>query len=111
MGKQLQRRFRDRPLTPQEVAKDQQIRAKVKQEFPPAPSSTGRSASHYKVALLESDEGFCAWVPELPGCCSQGATDTEALHNIEIAIRDYLAVAQKQHGEFNVREVEVIVAG
>jgi hypothetical protein len=28
----------------------------------------------YKVALHQSEEGFSVWVPGLPGCCSQGAT-------------------------------------
>jgi predicted RNase H-like HicB family nuclease len=31
-------------------------------------------------------------VPGLPGCWSQGATETEALENIRVAIREYLAV-------------------
>lgn len=46
----------------------------------------------YKVALLKSEEGFSVWVPSLPGCCSQGETEEEALTNIEIAIREYLEV-------------------
>ena len=45
----------------------------------------------YKVALQHSDEGFSVSVPGLPGCWSQGDTEKEALENIEVAIRDYLA--------------------
>lgn len=63
----------------------------------------------YKVALLESDEGFAVWVPGLPGCCSQGATETEALENISDAIREYLEVVEGQVGDAEIREVEVAV--
>lgn len=61
----------------------------------------------YKVALIESDEGFSVSVPGLPGCCSQGATEEEALGNIADAIREYLEVrAELLEGAY-VREVEV----
>ena len=33
----------------------------------------------YKVALHRSEEGYSVSVPGLPGCCSQGATEEEAL--------------------------------
>lgn len=46
----------------------------------------------YKIALKESEEGFSVSIPEIPGCWSQSATETEALENIKDAIRDYLAV-------------------
>jgi len=49
----------------------------------------------YKVALRKSDEGYSVSVPGLPGCWSQGATETEALENIEDAIREYLAVVSE----------------
>jgi predicted RNase H-like HicB family nuclease len=48
----------------------------------------------YKVALYPSEEGFSVSVPGLPGCWSQGATEDEALQNIEDAIREYLEVAR-----------------
>jgi hypothetical protein len=35
MAKKLQRKFRDRHLTPDEVAADQELRRKIEQEFPP----------------------------------------------------------------------------
>ncbi len=50
----------------------------------------------YKVALHKSEEGFSIWVPELPGCVSQGATEEEARSNIADAIREYLDVAREQ---------------
>lgn len=46
----------------------------------------------YKGLLEESVEGFAVSVPALPGCCSQGATEQEALENIADAIREYLEV-------------------
>ncbi|MEX2315526.1 MAG: type II toxin-antitoxin system HicB family antitoxin [Pirellulales bacterium] len=44
-----------------------------------------------KVVLEPSDEGgFTVYVPSLPGCISEGDTDTEALANIREAIELYL---------------------
>ncbi|MGH8802298.1 MAG: type II toxin-antitoxin system HicB family antitoxin [Casimicrobiaceae bacterium] len=61
----------------------------------------------YKVVLHESEEGFAASVPGLPGCWSQGVTESEALDNIRRAIEEYLAAVDDQiHGE-QVRVVEV----
>lgn len=45
----------------------------------------------YKIALQQSEEGYSASVPGLPGCWSQGATEQEALENIQDAIHEYLA--------------------
>ncbi len=44
----------------------------------------------YKVKLEQTEEGVAVWCPGLPGCCSQGATEEEALENIRDAIRTYL---------------------
>jgi predicted RNase H-like HicB family nuclease len=49
----------------------------------------------YRVVLKKSSEGYAVWVPALPGCASQGVSETEALENIRDAIREYLAVAAK----------------
>jgi predicted RNase H-like HicB family nuclease len=46
----------------------------------------------YRIALRASEEGYSLSVPGLPGCWSQGSTETEALENIRVAIREYLAV-------------------
>ncbi len=46
---------------------------------------------------------------QLPGCCSQGATEDEALSNICEAIIEYLEVVEEQVGEAQIREVEVAV--
>ena len=63
----------------------------------------------YKVVLEESEEGFAASVPGLPGCHSQGASEHEALENIRDAIREYLEVAAELADNATVREVEVEV--
>lgn len=41
----------------------------------------------YKVALRQTEEGFSVQCPGLPGCWSQGATESEALENIQSAIQ------------------------
>jgi len=38
----------------------------------------------------EADGGFSAWVPDLPGCASQGDTHDEALANVREAIACHL---------------------
>jgi predicted RNase H-like HicB family nuclease len=38
----------------------------------------------------ETDGGYSVWVPDLPGCASQGETLEEALENIKEAIELYL---------------------
>lgn len=62
----------------------------------------------YKVSLYQTEEGYAVTVPGLPGCCSQGSTEGEALENIADAIREYLAVADELAGEAETREVEVM---
>jgi predicted RNase H-like HicB family nuclease len=49
----------------------------------------------YKVALHRSEEGYSVRVPGLPGCCSQGDSEAEALENVAVAIREYLEVASE----------------
>ena len=61
----------------------------------------------YKIALQKSDEGFSVSVPGLPGCWSQGATEAEALENIQDAIHEYLATRDELLRGAVVREVEV----
>ena len=61
----------------------------------------------YKVVLKESEEGFAAWVPGLPGCVSQGETEAEALENIRSAIEEYLSVRDRLSEGGLVRTVEV----
>ena len=61
----------------------------------------------YKIALRESEEGFAVSVPGLPGCWSQGATEQEALQNIQDAIKEYLATIDDLLEGATVREIDV----
>jgi predicted RNase H-like HicB family nuclease len=61
----------------------------------------------YKIALQHSEEGYSASVPGLPGCWSQGATEEEAMLNIQHAIREYLEARDELLKGTVVREVEV----
>ena len=51
----------------------------------------------YTVVVEQSDEGegFAVSVPGLPGCHSQGQTETEALTNITDSIREYFEVVEE----------------
>jgi predicted RNase H-like HicB family nuclease len=64
---------------------------------------------NYKVVIQESSEGFSVSCPGLPGCWSQGATEAEALENIQDAIREYLAAIDDLVIGQDVREVRVSI--
>ena len=61
----------------------------------------------YQVKLTKSEEGVAVSCPGLPGCWSQGATEEEALENIQDAIADYLSVVDELVQESETRYVEV----
>lgn len=61
----------------------------------------------YKIALVRSEEGYSVSVPGLPGCWSQGATESEALANVRDAIHEYLAARDDLLLGAEVRELEV----
>ena len=61
----------------------------------------------HRVALEESEEGFSVWVPALPGCASQGATEEEALANIADAVREYMEVAVENAAGMVIHEIEI----
>ena len=63
----------------------------------------------YKVVLNESDEGFSVHCPGLPGCWSQGDTETEAIENIKESITDYLAAVYESVKDADMREIDVAV--
>ena len=70
-----------------------------------------KKIARYPVALHESEEGFCVWIPGLPGCVSQGDTEEEALENIADALRDYLEVTFDNLAQSGVkaRAIEIAV--
>jgi len=61
----------------------------------------------YKIALQKSDEGYSVSVPGLPGCRSQGATEEEALADIQVAIKEYLEARDEVLRDAVIREIEV----
>jgi predicted RNase H-like HicB family nuclease len=61
----------------------------------------------YRVNLKKTDVGYSVWVPGLPGCWSQGKTETEALENITDAIRAYLQTAEELSKGTISRTVEI----
>jgi predicted RNase H-like HicB family nuclease len=66
--------------------------------------------ANYRVVLRQSEEGFSVSCPGLPGCWSQGATEEEALANIQVAIREYAEAAEELSRDEESRIVEVAVA-
>jgi len=63
----------------------------------------------YKVVIKQTDEGYSAYCPGLPGCWSQGDSESEAIENIKDAIQEYLAAVSESIDESDVREVDVAV--
>lgn len=62
----------------------------------------------YPVALRKTDEGYSVSCPGLPGCCSQGATEEEALENIRSDIEEYLAAEMEMaFSDPEIRRVEI----
>jgi hypothetical protein len=52
------------------------------------PTSISCPKMTYKVALYKTEEGYAVSCPGLPGCWSEGPTETEALANISDAITE-----------------------
>jgi len=52
---------------------------------------------HIEVKPLPPDEGggFLAWVPDLPGCASDGATRSDAIENATQAIDEWIEEARR----------------
>jgi predicted RNase H-like HicB family nuclease len=63
--------------------------------------------ANYRVVLRHSEEGYSVSCPGLPGCWSQGATEEEALANIQAAIQEYVEAAEELASEDDSRLVEV----
>lgn len=61
MSKKIERVFRERRLSPEEIARDEEVRRKVKTEFPPAASSgcaSGRLSQALREALRTSGKSM-----------------------------------------------------
>lgn len=57
-----------------------------------------------------AEGGYVVFVPNLPGCMSQGETFEEARENIKDAISGYLAVLREDRDEIPTEETEHIAA-
>lgn len=66
----------------------------------------------FPVIVHESEYGFDAYCPVLPGCVSQGDTFDEALTNIKDAIKEYLeAVDIVEKGKAEGNEMIMVEVG
>jgi predicted RNase H-like HicB family nuclease len=61
----------------------------------------------YLVKFQQTEEGYVIWCPVLPGCWSQGDTETEAIENIKDAIQCYLDTVEELNKDIESRYVEV----
>ncbi|MBE9055378.1 type II toxin-antitoxin system HicB family antitoxin [Sphaerospermopsis sp. LEGE 08334] len=64
------------------------------------------------ITIFQDEDGmFIAECPSIPGCVSQGITETEAQENIQEAIRECLEVRLEKGIPLTVitREVEVYI--
>ena len=64
----------------------------------------------YLTIIHKSRYGYDVHVPTLPGCHSQGATEKEALKNIQDAILTYLQMEENDLKGATMKEVEVSFA-
>lgn len=71
--------------------------------------SKKQKISEYNVIFQEEKEGgFSVWVPELPGCASQGETFDEALVNVKEAIQLYLGETKKESDVLSYKKQFVV---
>jgi len=59
----------------------------------------------FTVIITRSEEGCAVSCPSLPGCHSQGRTETEALKNIQDAIFEYLETVAMTQGQEAAKEL------
>ena len=52
----------------------------------------------YAVILDKTDTGYCAWVPDLPGCVAAGASLQETQRLIREAVQFHIE-SLRRHGE------------
>jgi predicted RNase H-like HicB family nuclease len=63
----------------------------------------------YTVVINQTEYGYDAHCPALPGCHSQGDTFDEAIENIRDAIKTYLLMIEEETKDSTVYQVEVPV--
>jgi len=57
----------------------------------------------------EKEGGFSVWVPDLPGCASQGESFEDALKNIKEAIELYLEDSNETFQDMNEFKKQFVV--
>ena len=57
----------------------------------------------------EKEGGFSVWVPDLPGCASQGESFEDALKNIKEAIELYLEDSNETFQDMNEFKKQLVV--
>lgn len=69
-----------------------------------------RRKSYQLQVVIEVDEDgkYVAWCPALQGCCTQGDTFEEAMHNIEDVIGLCLQELREENRRIDLRYPEVI---
>lgn len=52
---------------------------------------------HIEIRRLSPDDGggYLAWVPDLPGCMSDGDSEIEAVQNVRQAIAEWIEEAKR----------------
>ncbi|HIH22443.1 TPA: type II toxin-antitoxin system HicB family antitoxin [Candidatus Micrarchaeota archaeon] len=67
------------------------------------------SKNSYHIVLEKQDEGgYTVYVPELPGCISQGETEKGALENIQEAIDLYISEMRISNLERLLSRIKII---
>ena len=70
---------------------------------------SNKSDREYQVVFQEEIEGgLSVWVPDLPGCASQGETLEEALENIKEAIELYLEDVAEDASDYDYKRQFVV---
>lgn len=70
---------------------------------------SNKSGREYQVVFQEEIEGgFSVWVPDLPGCASQGETLEEALENIKEAMELYLEDVKDDAADYDYKQQFVV---
>jgi predicted RNase H-like HicB family nuclease len=70
---------------------------------------TNKTDREYQVVFQEENEGgYSVWVPDLPGCASQGETLEEALENIIEAMELYLEDVKEDVTDYDYKQQFVV---
>lgn len=64
---------------------------------------------NFHIVLEKQEEGgYTVYIPELPGCISQGETEKEALQNIKEAMELYLEELEASKMQDTLKRIKII---